>query len=351
MRLLLAATSLALCNLAPTQVAVTSPAGMMQVAGNAIGLLGPIGAFVPDVYHKITQIDATQPAGARVIQALSFRRSTTGTGGGGTAMVAVRMAHGNFNLITTAGQSVDSLRTSPWVDVFTLKQVTLPAWSPAPQPPAPFDFRLPLDTAFAFDGQQALLFQVVLIDPNNGLGVDAFNNSSVGAPTQAYGQGLGCRIGTREMAVFGGWTAFTDGDALFSATANPGNGLVPGQMVLGIGFTPINQPIPGICAPLLTSGEGYALMNGSFFGTGRLVSISLPSNLPFVGQQFHIQAWAQLSGQPQPFVGSTGLSIGPIPASRTDGFRAALANDPENGTAFPDTVVLTPHRAVVIGIE
>ncbi|MBI5850879.1 MAG: hypothetical protein HZB39_07610 [Planctomycetes bacterium] len=355
MLLRIAITSLCLTAAAPAQVVATSPAGMLNVPGDTFAILGPIGPFVPDVYHKLTQIDGSQPPGARVISALSFRRPSSGISVvGGTAMVAVRMAHADYSrVVGSTGQSVDTLRTGAWVDVFTLKQVTLPSWSPVPQPPAPFDLRLPLDVPFSFDGQQALLFQVLVVDPNNSTAVDASNRSSVSAATQVYGQGSGCMIGTREMTVTASWSVPTGAaqGPTFFAGANPGPGLLPGLSIVHIGASAANQAIPGICAPLLTSADTYMTLNQGLFGTFRSGSVTLPSNAPFVGQTFHIQAWAQLSGQPQPFVGSSAVRLGPIPAARTDGFRAALYNDPENGATFSSTVWLAENRAVIIGIE
>lgn len=355
LRLLLA--SLSCCAVATAQVVTTSPAGMLNVPGETVVEMGPFSILGFPVTDTIafTQIDASQPAVPRVITALSFRRPTTTYPGavGGPARMAIRMAHGDYSLVSANTVLVDSLRTGPWVDVFTLKSITLPDWTQAATPPpAAFDLRMQLDVPFAFNGTDALIFQVLLLD--TAVGVDATNRTHLTTPVQNYGVGLGCPINGQEMRVFANWTVYTDTAQgfYFSAGSNVGPGSV-GPAVLGIGWSQANTPIAGVCAPLLTSGEHYMLMTNPFvFGTNRMASLSVPYTPVFVGQlDLHVQAWARLSGQPVPFRGSYGTHTGPIPAPRSDGFQCALADEIQNGFSFMTDATFVKNRAAMIGIE
>ncbi len=341
------------------QTLPTSPAGMLPVPGEAAVPFGELfitGFPIPTgAFHKVTQIDASQPATPRTIHALSLRRPTAGLGGsGGTGFVTIRMAHANWALVPSgASVDVETLRTSPWVDVFLRKAVTLPDWSQAAAtPPAPFDVRFPLDTPFAFNGQDALVFQLLM--EGVAMSVDGTDRSSVVTPVQNYGIGLGCTVRNAEMSVFANWRVYTDPSLGmdFSVGSNPGSGVIGQQAIAALGFAAVNLPIPGVCAPQLSSGEGYVLLRSSGLGTFRTARITLPHNPVLVGQyDLHVQAWAQLSGQPQPFVGSFGTRTGPIPAPRNDGFSAALAASTENGASFQTWVSLSKHQAIFIGIE
>lgn len=342
------------------QATTTSPANLQAVAGDIsvpIGELvfsGPFGPIPTGNFFKLTQIDASQPAVPRTITALWLRRPTSGQGAnGGSGNIAIRMAHANYALVDGSTQNVDAVRTSPWVDVFVLKPVTLPVWNqPATPPPAAFDFQLPFDVPFAFNGQEALLIQATLTAPV--INIDGTDRSRVTTSPQDYGVGLGCVLTSGEMSVNASWTVWTDTSLgiSFQVSTNPGSGAVPSMVVAGLGFSPTNLPIPGVCAPLLTSGEIPLYLTNLFgFGTVYGRSVQIPYTPSLVGQyDLYVQAWARRNNQPL-FVGSRGTRPGPIPAPRADGFPAAMFTDNEPGSAFQVQGVFSKNVAAILGLQ
>lgn len=142
---------------APAQT-FTSPSGFGQTEGDA----AHFALFHPS-YERFMQIDATQSAAAPNIRAILVRRdgeTVSPSGVARTLDLTINMGHANYANID--GTFATNYLGSP-TTVFARRQVNTPDWSQLTgATPEPFDLRVALDTPWSFNGNDALVFEMLM---------------------------------------------------------------------------------------------------------------------------------------------------------------------------------------------
>jgi hypothetical protein len=140
----------------------TSPRGLDAREGNSMhwGILF-------QTPQRLQQVDNTQRGNPANVASIAFRRDgdrLAPDAGARTFDLTVRMAHAICANI--GGTFAGNYRGGASSTVFAKKTVSFPDWT-APVPgPAAFDFVVPLDSTWAYDGQDALLWEVVVEAPS-----------------------------------------------------------------------------------------------------------------------------------------------------------------------------------------
>jgi hypothetical protein len=246
----------------------TSPAGFGSVEGNEVfeRLFG-----ATDL--RFQQIDATLVGSApRTLRSIAFRRDgaiASRDGRDRDVTLTVVLANGNATPSGTFGANYAGLPS--WT--VSSRRIHCPDWSSLTAAPAQFDFVVPFDAPWAYDGTQPLLWEVVATasSRSEGLAVDRH----VGASPFGYAEGTALGTGCIARA----WTApFSHVTALFNyGSANPSFGMrlavrtenaPPNEsVVMNVAFVPNPFTLPGLCGdiqflPLTTSAIGQAGVEG-----------------------------------------------------------------------------------------
>lgn len=294
----MALCALALPALLPSQ-SFTSPAGFDAVEGNSDFAT----FFTP---RRFQQIDATSIGRTPLpIRRLAFRRNGTFTGANAlprTATFTVTMGYGDFARLDPIFDN--NYVGGPAVTVFTPKVVNIPDWTQLPTTtPAPFDLPLPFDTTFVFDGQRALVFDVIVenFSRSGDMYVDRENRSS--ARNSGAVLGTGC-IATGRTSAFSHFVAFLsyapgDPNYGFRIEHSGSNAPTSAPVALLLGVVDPNLPLPGFCAALRTlpliDVPRTASSASGFLATEY---IDLPMNPSWVGATITSQFASPDAGQP-----------------------------------------------------
>ena len=248
-----------------------------------------------------------------LVRFIGWRRNGSANAGAAkTTDVTVLMAHADYNTITNV--FANNYKT-PAQTVFTKKAVNLPDWNaPSGSVPSPFDVVLPLDVPFLYNGQDALLWDV--LNENNPLGIYTQDWVS-GTMPHTYGDyptdlGGGCTTTngamTHRCALRANATVLEMGFKVSSAP--PSAGLT---MLLGASDPALT--IPGLCG-VVHSQPLVFLPIGTADAAGTL-PLAFPINTPWTpalaGAPLFTQVIALDTTQPGiPLAMSNGLRA-PIP--------------------------------------
>jgi hypothetical protein len=338
----------------------TTPAGMLNQEANASfpDLLGAFGAASgQNTYY--TALDASNTGPARQLTRLSLRRdgqaATNPAYVARTVTMTIRMAHGNLALVANNRDNNEAtLRTSPWIEVFTPKTVTLPDHAQQPAGLPTFDIHLPLDVPFPYNGQQALFYQFKCspsnLPANNVLyPLDGVFETSFNEGPFLY-QGVGCQVAGRSQPMrheshlrnYGpmgntNWLLFTQ------------DGPANAPLVIVMGRTNPALPVGG-CAPLMAQ-PNLVFPGGMTDANGhRNHALTFLHEAQFIGATVYTQTLA-----PDP--AQAGL-----PIAFTNGMRTTYPTNPVHTVAtacttvwttsgsFPSSFPLIIGEALVVGL-
>ncbi|MBK8975533.1 MAG: hypothetical protein IPM29_06375 [Planctomycetes bacterium] len=311
--------------LLPAQLAVTSPLGYDNIEGNTT-----FNHFDSGGDRRFQQIDATHLNRQFIIRSLGFRRDG-GTNGGGTneppRTMDLEITFGLANMtILTSAFDPNFLPGSSQVS-FIKRQVNMPDWTGNAGTPGPYDFVIPLDFAFPYAGNDALVIDFTyenLVWQGTATGGSAVDRQYVGATTAT-----GTALGT-------GCTASTSSSAFSHSMRLENNGLggaaygmrmridatnapISTPVLLNIDLADLNLTVPGLCATVHAGPTlSLPIAVSDPLGAVGQTSLSWGYNPVFVGVQLVTQLAAFDAGQPA------------IPVVLSQGRVATMPNDPSS---------------------
>ncbi|MBK8979523.1 MAG: hypothetical protein IPM29_26785 [Planctomycetes bacterium] len=289
---------LALAMLAATASAQTpfsSPRGFLATEGDSSHVV-----LFNSAYQRFMQIDDTWRGQAITgIRALAFRRDGVEPGGSARSFELVV----RFGLASWANRSgtFDANWSGTPTTVFANRVVNLPDWSSLPASvPAPFDFTVPFDVPFDYDGSDAFAFEVTA--HNVAAGDEAVVDRELGRDNAyAYTRGTttmpGCIVTGRTIAM---------GHTLELRNFGPQHPTLGMQIETGVTRGPASQPcilnvalspagvtVPGLCTTVHAQ-PVVSLPLGSTNGLGDVSSstFDVPYARAFEGLQLVTQALA-----------------------------------------------------------
>lgn len=336
-----------------SQSKVSSPKGYETRPGNSF--LNIAALIAPQQFQ---QLDNSQLGKARTIKALCFRRSFVApTNSGAVAnrfTVSLRIGHGDYSKLATA-RNVREVLVGAWTAGATDIQVDTPDLSAKPTSPrVPWSIKVPLTKPFVYDGKSALFYQVLFQKPakNGFIPVDAVRSAasarSVGAPVEPT---KGCKT-SGSMSASAGFTVYGDQARKSTLTLSARRVWARQPVLFHIGLRNPNLRVPGLCAPVLSSGE--IVVSGGTSATGSLSRVvSVAHDDSFVGLELFVQAWQLDANQPGlPLAGSSGFRTGKYPARPASGDPIAGGTGLSfAGPAWIETVFMRLGTATIFGIE
>lgn len=227
----------------------------------------------------------------------------------------------------------------------------------SPSNPAPFELAVPLSTPFVYTGVNSLAWEIVQYSNTavGTIGALDVQSGSANAGAAAATTGPGC-IATGQSATMTLGVQHGDRGGAYQFGCFVANAPVSSPVVLYLGVTNPNQPVPGLCGSLhtdLAASLGVALADASGFvreiGTSTTISYPhapwtfvLPNTL---GQPtLYAQAHALDTGRtdPLPICNSDGISW-QVPARSTTTVAQAsrLYNFQLQGPSYPHATPLT----------
>lgn len=224
---------------------------------------------------RVMVIDRSNAGTSMTMTNIAFRREGFGASTRATPRtfdMTIRLGHGDFGLIEGA---MDRNYRTPATVVFTTKPASLPDWTGVTmQPPAKFDFVLPFDVPFRYDGVRALVWDYTIQNSTNTTDVAAdmqFDTYST-APGSSLGPGCttaGQTAPYKQGIEFGNLGAGHDPFAMqlrLSATGAPRFVSV----FMNFALTDANQTVPGACAklhaaPLVSAAVGTTDHTGTMY--------------------------------------------------------------------------------------
>lgn len=245
-----------------------------------------------------------------IITYIGWRRNGAGNvGAPKTTDVTVTMSHADYNLV---GATYASNYKDPPVVVFARKPVNLPDWNtPATVSPSPMDAVLFLDVPFAYNGTDALLYDVQ--NENNPLGIytQDWSSGTLAHTYGAYPAELGGSCTTPNGAMLQRTAARANATVLefgFGVSGAPSS--VP--LVLSLGATDPNTGLPGLCGRIRAFPD-ITLPLGTSDAAGAL-ALSFPLSTgwqPFYANRIlYTQVLAPDASQPGlPLALSNGLAV------------------------------------------
>lgn len=313
----LALASLPLCAQG-TVYNYASPRGIEFFEGNSSSniMLGNYSANT-----RVQQIDNNLVGTALpLIRYLGWRRDGSSAGSSGKSVtLTIVMSHADYATVTSSWAS--NYKDAPKT-VFSQKSVNLPDWSTA-YPAARFDCYVPLDVPFVYNGQDALLWDV--INSNNALVAMAQDWQST-AITHSYGAypknlGGGCQT---SRGIFQNETMFRAGASNLEFGVQVKQGPAQSSIFSLIGAVDPNVPIPGFCGTLHVD-PMLILFAGTTDTLGEMAVqtlITVPWSAGLAGLQLYSQllAYDPVSSS-TPFLFSNGVLA---PAPKTNSTSVAI---------------------------
>lgn len=189
--------------------AITSPNGMDTVEGNSSHSV-MFGA----IDRRFQQIDGSLVGtGPRSLSSMALRREgdlASATSTARTVDITVVLAHGDTGAISPiyADNYLGAATT-----VFATQTVNLPDWTALAAGPAPFDFVIPFDTPFSFNGTDALITDLTITNSSSQTAVIIDRQVGTSPFSAAYGvqTATGCTGGGLSQPFEGHLTAFNWG--------------------------------------------------------------------------------------------------------------------------------------------
>lgn len=369
MNRLLALVPALLCTGLAAQPVTTSPTGFLNTTGNSSAPLGVFDPFFP-TSTQVIQVDRTLVGSPQSIGTFYLRRSSVvpddPTAISQNVMIEIRMTHADFSAVTQMPQPLDQIRVGPWTTVVAARSFTMPDLTTAPQSgPAPWAVEIPLDAPFAYNGTDALMFQVNLwgaAGPTPQCSFDTSNRAF--AVSQGSSYGSGCMITGGEFRAEGEIAVLSGNAPTFiDLRSNPGlsSGFIPPAVnLMAVGRRSANIPLGGLCTPLLVDVDvalpmivdidfATGMVRGNILATGPIV---MPYDPMFVGAELFLQAWGFEQSNPSRLVGSRGWRTGGYPMQPTNLPEVAMALEstaPGMFSSFVDGGALLVGRGLIVG--
>lgn len=233
----------------------TSPAGLDAIEGNSSTAI-----LFGAIERRFQQIDGTHIGmGPQSITQIGLRRDGSRATPSATARtfdLTIRMGHGDS---TSVSAQFDNNYLAPASTVFATQTVSLPDWSASVPGPAPFDFVVTLDSAFNYNGTDALVIELV-IENSSSTGTVWVDRQLSTTPFEYAGETFrtaGCTSG-------GGIQPFESHIACFNwGNQHPSLGqrvIVHGDFAppdaLSVAHIALDLPaipVPGLCGPFLNN--------------------------------------------------------------------------------------------------
>ncbi len=278
------------------QTTAYSPAAFATVEGSTSSTL----PFSSAPFH-VLQVHGDLRGSVNLYSSIAFRRdgvSTATTGLSRTIdmeMFAGEAVYPNIDLTFAANFVM------PRVPVVMRRMVNTPNWQIAASTPAPFDFTIPFDVPYLNSGLLDFAWELLAYS-NSGTSTDLMRaDATLSTFTQSGSQFLGTECTatgqTTGYQLLGSMRASANGELLFIAQ---GLNLPAGTTanVLMIGATNPNLTVPGLCAPITSSGEVILPMPPAPTGFWTSTLYTFPHLPAFVGAHFIEQAASYDPGQP-----------------------------------------------------
>lgn len=206
------------------------------------------------------QVCSSETKGRRIlVRSLSYRRSTDAfslpTNKGASITLSVQIGQGDYaTLGTTFAQNWIGMPST----VVRTKTIKSPDWTTASTTvPASFDFVIPFDTPYVYDGKNDLLLETLVTsqrESGNGFLDGVFRRSNGDKFGASRTVAKGCLVGGREQGAL--FTFRSIGGGMNSEMRCRTFGAPPlSPAGFLIGFTNPNVTIPGLCTTLNTSAE------------------------------------------------------------------------------------------------
>jgi hypothetical protein len=303
----------------------TSPKGFLTTEGNGSSptMLG----YYTTAYGYGTsylQVDATNVGQARALKALSLRRDgalpTNTSYLARTVRIGVRMAHVGWNKVQANIQQHESqVLLTPWATAMLDKNVSLPSLAQQPaSPPAAFSILLQLDSNFAYNGSDALAFQI-LISPSD-LGVNSskypvdYQSTPPSFAPQAY-YGTGC-VATGNSQPITHASSLVNYGPNSMTPWNLGTQDAPASVPIVTMFGLVNPNLAfGACEKLFVQPD--VTLSGTTTSGGEFeLNLTFPHKAEFIGAAVYSQSAAHDAGK------------APIPVALSNGMRVTYPADP-----------------------
>jgi hypothetical protein len=298
----------------PAQTFFYSPPGCQTVEGNNSSsvMVGNVVGY----QSRTQQGDASFVGNSLLLQvnSIAWRRDSTGLSAAIARNVelAVTMAH--TDLATFTSTFANNYKDAP-VTTFTKKFLAVPDWTVA-QPPAPFDFVVPFDVPWQYNGTDALLWDVVVTNTDQAGRYPHDWYSTLGA--NAYGHvhrdtGVGC---TTQNGTFLIQNEFRATGAMLDLGFRVAGGPSSAAVTMLLGLTSPNLPIA--CVPLGTDGLiPVAIGSTSATGTLPMTYVSIPWQASYANVRLTTQGAAIDLSQPIVPVALSNTTLTSAPSAAT----------------------------------
>lgn len=253
-------------------------------------------------YHVLQLHGDLRASGPRPISSISFRRdgvSTSTTGMSRTIDMELFVGDGIY-------PNAQPLYAANYVGTPTTavarRSVSTPNWQTAPvTPPSPFDFTIAFDAPYVYLGQTDFVWEIIAYANSGGTTDSMRADATLSTTAQAGGAILGtaCRVTgqTQDYQLLGSLRASANGELLLIAQGNSAPPNEPLHILL-LGVSNPNLTVPGLCGPVVSSGEIVLPMPAT--GTTPLwtsTMFTFPHDPWTVGARLYEQAVSYDAGQ------------------------------------------------------
>lgn len=250
-KLLTVAAAFAASGLAQTLV---SPAAFVTTEGTTSSTI-PFSA----PYRCLQLHGDLRASGPRVFSSISFRRDGVSTATTGlTRSIDMELFVGDGSYPNAQPVYAANYVGSP-TTALARRSVSTTNWqTPPATPPAPFDFTITFDAPYVYLGQNDLVWEVVAHGNSGGstdlVRADATASTTASVPSRFLGTACTATGQTQIYQLLGSMRASANGELLLIAQ---GNSAPPNQPLhfLLLGVSNPNLTVPGLCGPIVSSGE------------------------------------------------------------------------------------------------
>lgn len=274
--------------------------------------------------HRIQQVDATQIGHAGRITRVALRRNGAAAGGrSGARTFDLEFTLGKANFAHLTNRFADNYLKGTKAKVYTRKQTSLPNWTRFAGAPAPFDFAVPFDTPFPYDGQDALVLDFEYSSSTVTSRAYADSISDGATPRDGKSLGPGCTVSGQTGSLNHAMRILNSGPGLgsFGMTIRPELKNAPPSSVATMLFSARdpNLTLPGLCTRLRAELGIMLPFATSATGTVPQTSISAQHSPALIGSYLYSQFFV-----PDP-------ARAGIPLALSNGMRTQVPPNPSAG--------------------